>query len=95
MEFDRDPAVRYLDMQYMLGESLLVAPVFREDGEVEYYLPEGTWTHLLTGETKEGGRWHRDVCDYFTLPLYVRENTLLPIGPATNGPTMTMSRTWS
>ena len=41
MEFDRDPAARYLDMQYMLGDSLLVAPVFREDNEVEYYLPEG------------------------------------------------------
>ena len=41
MEFDRDPAARYLDMQYMLGDSLLVAPVFREDNEVEYSLPEG------------------------------------------------------
>ncbi|MGQ4358160.1 hypothetical protein ACN6LJ_001783 [Streptomyces drozdowiczii] len=31
---------------------MLVAPVFTEDGQVEYYLPEGTWTHLLTGETQ-------------------------------------------
>lgn len=80
MEFDRDPAARCLDMQYMLGDSLLVAPVFREDNEVEYYLPEGRWTHLLSGECRDGGRWYHDVCDFFTLPLYVRENTLLAMG---------------
>lgn len=80
LEFDKDPAVRYLDMQYMLGESLLAAPVFREDGLVEYYLPKGSWTHLLTGEIREGGCWQEDSYDYFSLPLYVRENTMLAIG---------------
>ena len=30
-EFMNDPAVPYLDQQYMLGDALLVAPVFRED----------------------------------------------------------------
>ena len=29
----------------------MVAPVFREDKVAQYYLPEGTWTELLTGET--------------------------------------------
>lgn len=78
--FDGDPAVNYLDMQYMLGDSLLVAPIFREDGKADYYLPEGRWTHLLTGEVKEGGRWFSGQYDYFSLPLYVRENTLLAVG---------------
>ena len=26
MEFNDDPATKYLDMQYMLGDSILVAP---------------------------------------------------------------------
>ena len=80
LSFDQDPAVRYLDMQYMLGDALLVAPIFEGDGKVDYYLPEGKWTHLLSGEVKEGGRWFSDKYDYFSLPLYVRENTLLPLG---------------
>lgn len=80
LEFEQDPAVPYLDMQYMLGESLLTAPVFSEDGKVSYYLPEGTWTHLLSNETREGGRWYQESYDYFSLPLYVRENTLLALG---------------
>ena len=80
MEFEQDPAVRYLDMQYMLGDSILVAPVFSEDGAVEYYLPEGTWTHLLSGERRVGGQWYKDTYDFMSLPVYVRENTLLAIG---------------
>lgn len=80
LEFEQDPAVPYLDMQYMLGGSLLTAPVFSDNGEVDYYLPEGTWTHLLSGETRGGGRWYRDSYDYFSLPLYVRDNTLLAVG---------------
>ena len=46
LEFMDDPAVRWLDMQYMLGESLLAAPVFSADGVVDYYLPEGIWTDI-------------------------------------------------
>ena len=46
----------------------------------EYYLPAGKWTHLLSGEVKEGGRWYEEDYDFFSLPVFVRENTLLPIG---------------
>ncbi|NLK21244.1 MAG: alpha-xylosidase [Epulopiscium sp.] len=80
VEFPKDPATDYLDRQYMLGDNLLVAPVFDESGIVDYYLPEGSWTHLLSGEIRGGGRWYRDSYDYFSLPLYVRDNTLLAMG---------------
>ncbi|MBQ8088505.1 MAG: alpha-xylosidase, partial [Clostridia bacterium] len=43
LEFPLDPACETLDRQYTLGDSLLVAPVFREDGQVAYYLPDGVW----------------------------------------------------
>ena len=62
MEFEKDPAVRYLDQQYMLGEQILVAPIFNEEGIGEYYLPKGKIGHdLLSGEEKEGGRWYTEV----------------------------------
>ena len=80
MEYEDDPAVRYLDQQYMLGERLLVAPIFNEEGLAEYYLPDGKWTHLLSGEVKEGGRWYSEKYDFHSLPLYVADNTLLPMG---------------
>ena len=80
MEFEDDPATKYLDMQYMLGDNILVAPVFSADGDVEYYLPEGTWTHLLSREVKQGGRWYKENYYFMSLPVYVRDNTLLALG---------------
>ncbi|MCC8137040.1 MAG: alpha-xylosidase [Clostridiales bacterium] len=85
-EFTEDPACSYLDMQYMLGDALLVAPVFRKDGVCDYYLPQGTWTHLLSGEVQMGGCWNRGTYDYFSLPLFARENTLLAMGTVETRP---------
>jgi alpha-D-xyloside xylohydrolase len=71
LEFNDDLTCRYLDMQYMLGPALLVAPVFQENGEVTYYLPAGEWRHLLTGKVVGGAAWYRETYDYFGLPLWV------------------------
>jgi alpha-D-xyloside xylohydrolase len=86
MEFPDDPACDTLDRQYMLGESLLVAPVMDEGGKAAYYLPEGRWTHLLNGREAQGGRWMSETYDYFSLPLWVRENTLLALGATDDKP---------
>lgn len=64
----------------MLGDSLLVAPVFKASGEVEYYLPEGKWINILTGDVKEGGSWQKEKHDYFSLPLMLRPNSILATG---------------
>jgi alpha-D-xyloside xylohydrolase len=80
LEFPEDPASHVLDRQYMLGDSILVAPIFSDDGLATYYLPKGKWTHLLTGDVVEGGMWRKEKYDYMSLPLFVKENTLLPIG---------------
>ena len=80
LEFPEDPACDYLDRQYMLGDDVLVAPVFSEEGNVDFYLPQGRWTHLLNNEVAEGSRWHRQQHGFDSLPLYVRPNTLLALG---------------
>lgn len=80
LEFPEERACEPLDKQYMLGDDLLVAPVFKESGEVEYYLPKGEWINLLTQEKVTGGSWKKETHDYFSLPLMVRPNTILPIG---------------
>lgn len=80
LEFPDDPACDYLDRQYMLGDSLLVAPVFSEAGDVAFYLPAGRWTHLWHNDALEGGRWYKQRHDVMSLPVYVRDNTLLALG---------------
>lgn len=80
LEFFSDPACAYLDRQYMLGPSLLVAPIFADDGTVSYYLPPGRWTSLLSGEAVEGGCWRSETHGYMSLPLMVRPGSIIAMG---------------
>lgn len=80
LDFPEDRACDTLDRQYMFGDSLLVAPIFKESGEVQYYLPEGTWYNLITGAEVTGGKWQKETHDYHSLPLMIRPNTVLALG---------------
>ncbi len=55
LEFPDDPTCDYLDRQYMLGPSLLVAPVFSHSGEVSL-LP--AWPG--DGRISSPARWSRE-----------------------------------
>lgn len=80
IEFTEDLNTHYLDRQYMLGDGILVAPIMNTEGIGECYLPEGTWTHLITGTIYQGQRWVKEKYDYLSLPVFVRENTIIPFG---------------
>lgn len=80
LEFPEDPTSWFLDSQFMFGSSLLVAPIFSESGEVQFYLPAGKWTNFFTNEVKSGPGWFTETHKFDTLPLYVRENTILVLG---------------
>jgi len=86
MEFPDDPACATLDRQYMLGSSLLVAPILTENGIVEYYVPAGAWKSLINGEQVQGPGWRREEHGYMSLPLLVKSNTVLPIGSRIDRP---------
>ncbi|GHV45177.1 alpha-xylosidase [Spirochaetia bacterium] len=82
LEFPGDPACAWLDRQYLLGDSLLAAPIFSNDGNVSYYLPAGRWTNIISGEVFDegGGSWRSEHHSYASLPLLARPNSLIPFG---------------
>ncbi|MDR0949589.1 MAG: alpha-xylosidase [Lachnospiraceae bacterium] len=86
LEYTQDRNCAYLDKQYFLGDSLLVAPIFNDKGIAEYYLPDGRWTDYFTGREVMGGRWMQEQVDYLTIPLFVKENTLLALGAREDRP---------
>ena len=86
LEFPEDPACETLDRQYLLGGSLLVAPIFTENGIVDYYLPAGRWTNFLTGQVHEGPGWRREQHGFLSLPLMVRPNTIIALGAVDHRP---------
>ena len=86
VEFPEDRSCETLDRQYMLGDSLLAAPIFKSSGEVEYYVPEGRWYNILTEEEVAGGKWHKESYDYFRMPLLLKPNTILAVGAEDSRP---------
>jgi alpha-D-xyloside xylohydrolase len=86
LEFPEDPTCAHLDRQFMLGADLLVAPVFCDEGRVDYYLPAGVWTHLITGEVVRGGAWQHETHDFLSLPVFVRPGAVVPTGPESGPP---------
>ena len=81
VDFTSDRSALTVDTQYMLGESLLVAPVFSEDGECSFYLPVGgIWTDIQTGEELRGGSWYTRKYDYFGMPLMAKPRSIIVYG---------------
>ena len=81
MEFPEDPAAAAFDLQYCLGRELLVSPVVTDDGWVTTYLPPGRWMDWWSGAVLDGPRTLRRQVPLRELPLYLRENSLLVLGP--------------
>jgi alpha-D-xyloside xylohydrolase len=86
VEYPDDRSALPLDMQYMFGESLLVAPIFSETGEAEYYLPAGKWYNLTNGEILSGPGWQKGTFNYHEMPLLVAPGTILPLGSCKERP---------
>jgi alpha-D-xyloside xylohydrolase len=81
LEFQDDPATYHLDLQYMFGDSFLVAPVVRRDDRCRVYLPAGDWLDYWTKKVVSGPRWLDLKVPLDTLPLWVRAGSMVPLGP--------------
>ncbi len=84
MEFPDDPAGYAFDLQYCLGRELLVSPVVRADDWVTTYLPRGRWMDWWSGVVHEGPTVLRRQVPLEEIPLYLRENSLIVLGPERN-----------
>jgi len=69
-----DQVALLLDDEFLLGDLLLVAPVFKPGQRSrDVYLPAGIWRDRWSGETFDGSRWlHEYPAALDTLPLFER-----------------------
>jgi alpha-glucosidase (family GH31 glycosyl hydrolase) len=81
LEFQDDPSTHNIQDQYMFGDALLVAPVCTSVNERMVYLPYGTWYDYETGAEHRGPRYLRVQPSLDTIPLYVRDNSIIAMGP--------------
>lgn len=84
MDFIDDPKVNNIGDQYMFGPSLMVMPVYKYKArEREVYFPSSCgWYDFYTGRYQDGGRQQSVDAPYERIPLFVREGSIIPIGPA-------------
>jgi alpha-D-xyloside xylohydrolase len=78
LEYQNDQTARQLETQFLLGEDLLVAPVFTADTERDVYLPAGEWCDFWTGERQDGGGWTSVEAPLSKLPFFVRAGSVVP-----------------
>jgi len=84
MDFGKDTAVKNLADEFMLGPSLLIAPVteYRARSR-EIYLPAGQgWYDLYSGKYFTGTQRLAVDAPYERMPVFVKEGSILPFGPA-------------
>jgi alpha-D-xyloside xylohydrolase len=77
-EFDDEDAYRCVG-QYMLGPSLLVAPVVRGDSRASYWLPPGRWHDAFSSRTETGPTWIDETVDADVIPLWLRDGAELEL----------------
>jgi alpha-glucosidase (family GH31 glycosyl hydrolase) len=78
-EFDDEDAYACVG-QYMLGPSLLVVPVVREDARVRYWLPAGRWHDAFSERIRSGPAWVEETMALETMPLWLRDGAVLELG---------------
>lgn len=83
-EYPDDRNVIHLDTQYLFGRELLVMPVLNEKNFVRGYLPKGIWTDFHTDERILGETWIEKTVPIERMPVYVRENAIIPMCKAMN-----------
>ncbi len=79
MDYPTDPQTHKLDDQWLLGDSLLVAPLVAGQTEREVYLPAGEWYNFWTGEKCRGAQAHPCRADLDTIPIFVKSGSVLPL----------------
>ncbi|MCE5200467.1 MAG: TIM-barrel domain-containing protein [Armatimonadota bacterium] len=79
VDYPDDPQTYNLDNEYLIGNSLLAAPVFAGETARTVYLPACGWYDFWTHSKYEGGREYEISVDQEHVPLFVRAGTILPL----------------
>ncbi|MCC7377675.1 MAG: DUF5110 domain-containing protein [Verrucomicrobiales bacterium] len=80
--YPNDPTAAACGDQFLLGQSLLVAPVLRPGAEARsVYLPRGEWYDFWTGQLHAGGGHLAARAPLDVIPLYIKAGALLPLAP--------------
>jgi len=82
MEYEDDPNVINCNDEYLVGSSILVAPVTDQGAVVRsVYLPQGIWVDYHSGKRIKGGKYILYKAPVDICPIFIKGNSILPTFP--------------
>lgn len=82
LQYEKDHETRNMNGQFMIGESILAAPVVEQGATRKMvYLPEGEWYDYWSREKLEGGRYIIRKAALDECPLFVKAGSVIPHYP--------------
>nr|WP_315153430.1 TIM-barrel domain-containing protein [uncultured Flavobacterium sp.] len=83
MDFPADKKVENVSDQFMFGPAFMVCPVYSyEARNRNVYFPAGSnWYDFYTGNYITGGKQISVDAPYERIPLFIREGSIIPVGP--------------
>jgi hypothetical protein len=79
-QFPNDPECNLHTDEFMLGDEMLIAPIFQPGVKRSVYLPQGVWTNLETNAVLPGRRTIE--VETSALPVFARNGTIVPLDSA-------------
>ncbi|NND77865.1 MAG: DUF5110 domain-containing protein, partial [Flavobacteriales bacterium] len=68
--------------EFIFGEQIFVCPILEENSKGRrLYLPRGNWYNYWNNEVKEGGKEMWVDADLDTMPIFVKEGSVIPKYP--------------
>jgi alpha-glucosidase (family GH31 glycosyl hydrolase) len=79
LQFPKDEQARDLTDEFFVGDEILAAPIYTEDGRRSVYLPMGRWTELSTNKEHAGRQTIQIETGPEEMPLFLKNGTMVPI----------------
>jgi alpha-D-xyloside xylohydrolase len=78
LDSPHDKSLYLVDDQYLVGDRMMVAPLFAGEPSRKVVLPKGRWHDFWTGELLEGGNELAVSASTERIPVYIKSGSIVP-----------------
>ena len=78
LDAPQDERLQRVDDQYMIGDRMMVAPLFAGEPSRKVIIPGGEWHDFWTGEAIKGGTELSVASSQERIPVYVKSGSIVP-----------------